>query len=132
MSVFGDTSGFLALLVEADPHHVAAREAWRGLIENDQEVITTNYVVVETIALLHRRFGITGARRFAEDVLPALATTYVDERTHTAGVKALLASSREGPSLVDRVSFDVIDRLGIERVLAFDRRFTDRGYTLCG
>ena len=69
MSVFGDTSGFLALLVEADPHHVAAREAWRGLIENDQEVITTNYVVVETIALLHRRFGITGARRFAEDVL---------------------------------------------------------------
>ena len=131
MSVFGDTSGFLSLLVENDPHHAEAADVWREVIDADLEVITTNYVVVETIALLHRRFGITGVRRFADKVLPALSITYVDESTHTTSVIALLASSREGPGLVDRVSFHTIDRLHLERSFAFDRHFEERGYVRC-
>jgi predicted nucleic acid-binding protein len=128
VSAFIDTSGFLALLDADDLHHPEAAPVWVRLIENQEPLHTTNYVLVESIALLHHRFGVTAVRRFQEELLPSVALTWVDEPTHAAAVRAVIAGGRKGPSLVDCVSFDVITRLGASTVLAYDRHFSERGF----
>jgi predicted nucleic acid-binding protein len=128
VSVFVDTSAFLAILDADDAHQEQANALWVRLVEEEASIHTTNYVVVETIALLHHRFGVTAVRRFQEDLLPVVSVVWIDEATHVAAVGALVAGGRKGPSLVDCVSFDVISRLGIRSVLAYDRHFRERGF----
>jgi predicted nucleic acid-binding protein len=132
LSVFVDTSGFLAVLDTGESNHRYAAEAWLGLLREDALLITTNYVVVETIALLHQRFGVGLVRRFSDDVLPAVSILWVDEQTHSMAIRSVIAGSRRGPSLVDCVSFRVIASSEVQSVFAYDRHFADRGYNLCG
>jgi predicted nucleic acid-binding protein len=128
VSVFVDTSGFYANLDSDDTNHAAAARHWAEILRSDNLLITTNYVIVETDALVQKRLGMPVARRFHGDVLPVLRVVWVDEGTHSAAVSATLASGRRGPSLVDCTSFEVMRREGIERALAFDQHFRDRGY----
>ena len=51
---------------------------------------------------------------------------------HAFGTEALLAASRRDLSLVDCVSFGVMDRLGISTCFAYDRHHADRGFELLG
>ena len=55
MTVFVDTSAFYAVLDRDDANHAAAEEAWRALLGEPATLLTTNYVLVETAALLQRR-----------------------------------------------------------------------------
>lgn len=131
MTVFGDTSALLAILHDQDLNHAAAAAAWRSILESGDQLLTTNYVIVETVSLLHRRFGVRVARRFVEDVLPLFEVVWIEPEVHAAALRAALAGSRDGPSFVDCVSFEVIGRRGADRVLAYDRHFEQQGYDLC-
>lgn len=102
-------------------------------MNSDEEVITSNYVIVETTALLHSRFGIAIACQFSENMVPVLSVEWVDEQLHNTAVSVLnAASSNRSPSLVDCVSFEVIRRRKVDRVFAYDRHFRERGYELIG
>jgi predicted nucleic acid-binding protein len=57
MTVFIDTSAFFAVLDRDDANHLKAREQWRGILAHDQVMVTTNYVLVETFALLGTGLG---------------------------------------------------------------------------
>jgi predicted nucleic acid-binding protein len=129
VTVFVDTSAFLAILDADDARHGSAADAWTRIVESEDSILTSNYVVLECIALLHSRFGTTAARRFVEDMTPAVEIAWVDRAVHDAAVAAALAGpGKGGPSLVDCVSFELIRRLGVEKVLAYDRHFRSRGY----
>lgn len=62
MSVFVDTSALLAVLNSADINHRVAARVLRGLVADDETLISTNYVVVETFASAQRRFGLDEVR----------------------------------------------------------------------
>lgn len=133
MSVFIDTSAILAILDSVDHRHEAASAAWTELMNSEEEILTSNYVLVETTALLHNRFGVVAVRRFSENMVPALTVEWVDEQLNSTATSAVTAaSSNNAPSLVDCVSFEVIRRRGIDRVFAYDRHFEERGYELIG
>ena len=57
MSIFIDTSAFLAILNEEDKFHQLAKTTWEEINNSDEYLICSNYVIVETIsqpfALLH-------------------------------------------------------------------------------
>lgn len=55
MSVYIDTSAFLAISNADDRWHHAAIITWEKLLNSRMVIVTANYVVVETAALLHRR-----------------------------------------------------------------------------
>ena len=57
MTTFVDTSAFLAVLSRGDQFHQEAAELWQDLINQGERLICNNYVIVETTALLQRRFG---------------------------------------------------------------------------
>lgn len=125
MIAFVDTSAVIALLDEDDQRHEQAAAEFRWLAANAQ-LVTHNYVQLETVALARRRLGSEAVQRLADRIFPLMRTTWVDEATHASA----LAVHRLGgsPSLVDQVSFRVMRREGITVVFAFDADFQAEGF----
>ncbi len=127
-AVFVDTSAILALLSADDTHHKAARRAFEGLAKEEARFVTTSYVLVETYALVGRRFGRDAIRRFREEFAPLLDAVWIDEDLHEAGLDELAASALRDLSLVDAVSFAAMRARRIERAFAYDRHFATAGF----
>jgi len=130
MRLFVDTSAFYALLDRDDAHHPRAKRAWTDLLKAEHALVTSNYVLVETFALLQNRLGMDAIRAFHDDILPLIHVEFVASGTHRSGVAALLSASRRDLSLVDCVSFEVMRTSGINTVFAFDKHFKEQGFTL--
>lgn len=130
MAVFVDTSALLAVLDADAAEHDRAAEAWRRELRAGASLFTSNYVVVETLAVVQRRLGLAATRELVSEVLPAIAVEGVTPGDHAAGIGAMLAAWRKRLSLVDCTSFEVMRRLGIDRAFAFDRHFGEQGFDL--
>jgi predicted nucleic acid-binding protein len=128
VSVFVDTSALLAVLNAGDENHARASRGFRALLQSDEELVTTNYVLVETTALLQHRFGLAAVRAFQEAVTPAIGIVWVNAELHAEAEAALLTASRRNLSLVDCVSFACMRRQGMTRALHFDRHFREQGF----
>jgi predicted nucleic acid-binding protein len=128
MTIFVDTSALYAVLDANDHDSASAGETWRRLMENGDRLMTTNYVVVETCALLHRRLGTQAMCRFVQDLVPAMMVEFVDPTLHMAGTSAAALSSNSGPGIVDCVSFALMQRDGISEAFALDSHFSDQGF----
>ena len=128
MTVFVDTSAFYAILDADDRQHQPAKRLWMALLDEAADLVCSNYVIVEATALVQNRLGMEALRTLQEDVLPVVRVEWVDELVHRAGVTALLTAGRRHLSLVYCVSFDLVRRLGIQRVFAFDEHFAEQGF----
>lgn len=128
MSVFVDTSALLAVLDADDRYHARARGVWTDLIGRTQDLVSTNYVLVETFALVQHRLGMEAVRSLEEDILPLMRVHWINEADHRAGVTALLTAGRRQLSLVDCVSFVVMRQLKLKTAFAFDNDFNEQGF----
>ncbi len=128
MPLFVDTSAFFAVLDADDRNHSRAAAFWGQLSAEDEVLICTNYVLVETIALLQRRLGIQAVRAFTTSAQPMVEVIWVEPDTHDAAMAALLIAHRRDLSLVDCVSFEHMRRTGMERAFTFDRHFSEQGF----
>ena len=59
--VFVDTSAFYALMDRSDKNYEQAAALWKDLVEKDLYLNTSNYVIVETLAILQSRLGFEAA-----------------------------------------------------------------------
>ncbi len=132
MIAFVDTSAWFALLDADDQHHAAARKAWLAALKATDTLVTSNYVLVETVALVQHRLGIDAVRVLWRDLLPMVEVEWVTVEEHAAAMAALVAAGRRGLSLVDCTSFQVMQRVAIEDVLGFDRHFEEQGFHQLG
>jgi predicted nucleic acid-binding protein len=128
VTVFLDTSAAYALLDRDDANHLKAKRIWQELLQGEATLVTTNYILVETFALVGHRLGASAVRAFQEDVLPVVAVEWIQETTHRAAVSALLAAARRTLSLVDCTSFETMRSLGTKTAFAFDRHFAEQGF----
>ena len=129
MRAFVDSSAILALLNSNDQNHKIAKRVWEKLLsENSHQLFCSNYIVVETTAILQNRFGLSAVILFHQDILPVFETLFVDQATHEAAVAALLNANRRQLSLVDCCSFILARQLGIDAVFAFDQHFVEQGF----
>jgi predicted nucleic acid-binding protein len=128
MSVFVDTSALLALLARDDEHHESAVSDWATLADEEATLVTSNYVVLETIAVAQHRLGLDAVRALVRDVLPPIDVVFIDEPVQGAALSALLAAGRRRLSLVDCASFEVMRSREIRRAFAFDSHFTENGF----
>lgn len=125
--MFVDTSALYVALDAQDADHPRLAEAIRGLVD-DHQLITHNYVVTESVALVERRLGRRYAVRLLEDVLAPVEITWVDEATHNSAASSYAAAGARGPSLVDFTSFEVMRKHGLHTALAVDRDFARAGF----
>jgi predicted nucleic acid-binding protein len=130
VSVFVDTSFFIALLDEDDEKATAAARIWRQAAAARLPVFTTNYVVVEACAVLQRRLGVAAVRRLVRHVLIPVDLEWVTRDDHEHAAEALLVADRRRLSLVDCTSFEVMRRLEVRECLAFDQHFAEQGFAV--
>ncbi len=130
MNTFIDTSALLALLDSDEAHHADAVRSWNRFAEIEAGLTTSNYVVLETMAVAQRRLGMDAVRALVNQVVPLLDVVFVDQAAHGAGVTALLVAGRRDLSLVDCTSVELIRRLGLQFAFAYDRHFVEQGLEL--
>ncbi len=119
---FVDTSGFYALASRSDRHHVAALAAFSA--RRPGEWITTDHVMVETWLLVRSRLGHWAALQFWDDLSRGLATVGGLSSSDLLRAREIAETWRDQElSLVDCTSFAFIERLGLDRALAFDAHF---------
>lgn len=128
MTIFVDTSALLAVLDADDQQHALARQAWEDLVTREEDLVCTNYILVESFALVQHRLGVEAVRTLQEDIVPVLRIEWMDSQRHNTSVAALLTAARRQLSLVDCASFDAMRRLGISTAFTFDRHFDEQGF----
>jgi predicted nucleic acid-binding protein len=128
MNIFIDTAAFLAILNSDDQFHPLARDAWIEILSSDSFIFSSNYIILETIALLQHRFGLEAVRLFESDILPVVEITWVNETIHKQGMSALLVANRRNLSLVDCTSFEIMRQNGLDSVFTFDPHFAEQGF----
>jgi predicted nucleic acid-binding protein len=128
VSVFADTSALYALLVRSERGHRAVASAFRELVQSGRLIRTSNYVILETVALLQHRFGLEAVRDFQNGIVPILRVHWIQEDLHRRAVDRLLRTDRRTLSLVDCSSFLLMDSEGIHEALALDVDFAHQGY----
>jgi predicted nucleic acid-binding protein len=123
-----DSSALYAMLDRDDENHPSATAEWGHVLRSDQPLLVTNYIVVETMALVQHRLGMEAVRVFCSDVLPALDLHWITEEDHQHSQNALLAADRRRLSLVDCSSFHVMRNRQVRKAFAFDPHFREQGF----
>ena len=120
MSLFVDTSIWFAAADSTDRANVRAKT----ILKTGEALVTTDHVLIETWTLLHHRLSPDAAERFWEGLRRGVA---VIEPVGLADLEAawqIGVSWRDQDfSIVDRTSFAVMLRLGIERAASLDEDF---------
>jgi uncharacterized protein len=128
VSVFVDTSALYAVLDRDDSYHEPAAAIWKRLLTEEERLVTSSYVVVESCALIQSRLGMKALRTFHDDVLPVIETYWIAEDEHRGAMDAVIVANRRNLSLVDCSSFIVMRRLTLRAVFAFDPDFEQQGF----
>ncbi|HKF17135.1 MAG TPA: PIN domain-containing protein [Candidatus Dormibacteraeota bacterium] len=129
MTLFVDTSALYALMDRDDLNHERARRFWIEL-SPDEPLLTHDYVLVETSALVQRRLGIEALQTLLDELTLPISTVFVDRVMHDAAVSGVLNARVRQVSLVDVVSFEVMRRAGVRAAFTFDDHFAQFGFEL--
>ena len=130
MSAFVDTSALYALLVRDDQDHRKVSTVFKRLVQSGRVLVTSNYVLVETAALLQGRHGLAAVRDLQDAILPLIRVFWIREETHRQAVDRLFREDRRHVSLVDCASFLVMESEGIRDALAVDADFEQAGFRM--
>jgi uncharacterized protein len=128
--IFVDTSALYAVLDGDDTAHPAAQGAWTRWLEasDGPTLVASNYILVETFALVQSRLGMDAVRSLMDDLIPVLTIEWVTPEDHRAAVAMLRNANRRRLSLVDCSSFQVMRRLAISEAFTFDGHFSEQGF----
>ena len=128
MTVFVDSSALYAVLDRDDSNHAAAAEVWRRLVKDGEDLLTHNYVLVESCALAQRRLGAAALRVLNQDIVPLFRVEWISEGRHRRAVDMAVAAGRKKLSVVDCASFVVMRETGVREAFCFDRHFGEFGF----
>jgi predicted nucleic acid-binding protein len=104
MTVFADTSALFALLVQNDYMHVRAKLNFEYFVANNTSLLTSSYVLLETLTLLQRRVSLDAVSDFNRKIRPLPDVVWADGLWHDRAMQRLHAESRRSVSLTDCLS----------------------------
>ncbi len=120
MSLFVDTSIWYAAADSADRSNSEATT----ILSSGEALVTSDHVLIETRTLIRYRIGRKAAERFWQGLRDGIAIV------ETVGAADLEAAWQIGVSwldqdfsIVDRTSFALMRRLGIDRAASLDQDF---------
>ena len=122
-----DTSAFYALRSATDLFHTRASAAYERLLDREQELWTTSYTLVETVALLHRRLGFEVVSEFSEWYKANLQVLWVDGRLHAEAWQRFVTDRGRTLSFVDWITVVASYDMGFPPVFTFDGGFANEG-----
>lgn len=130
-AVFVDSSAYGALANPRDQDHRQAVALARHLTEERLRFYTTNFVVAETHALVLSRAGRDVAYRLLTQLDASKQIVVRVGEDDEQNARRVIASYRDKDfSLVDALSFVVMERLHILTAFTFDRHFQQYGFAV--
>ena len=130
--IFVDTAGWMACADEADPAHQRARESRDTALEQGNVLVTTDYVVDETLTLIRVRLGMAAARTWWDQVdnSSRLRWEWIGmERADRARTMFFRYRDKDY-SFTDCTSFVVMQELKIKHALTTDAHFRQMGFQI--
>jgi len=124
--IFVDTGAWFASTVPSDVDHTSA---YQWLKQNSEPLLTTDYIIDETLTLLRARGESTRAIRLGEQFFSgALATVYFPSEDDIRNTWAVFRKFADKDWSFTDCSIKVImERLGITRAFCFDHHFVQFG-----
>jgi len=131
--LFVDSSAWIALASVNDQYHTQARAFFLKELQSSRRLLTTNFVLNETLTLLRYRFGLPIAEKFWATIQQAhssgqLELYYIQEDIWEESLNIFFRYRDQDFSITDCTSFALLKRRGIEAVFAFDHHFLVMGY----
>jgi uncharacterized protein len=128
--LFVDTAGWMALVDAADPNHErasAARDRW---LEGGGLLLSSDYVMDETLTLLRVRMGLEVAERWWQqaEASSRLRWEWVDSGRAERARTWFFRWDDKDFSFTDCTSFVIMKELRIKRALTLDRHFSQAGF----
>lgn len=129
--IFVDSSAWLALSDVRDGNHASALGAHAELATGRfGRLITTDYVVDETLTLMRKRVGQEPTRQFVERLEPSRSSQliWVTLEHYRAALSLFLKQSGTTWSFTDCTSFVIMRELGVGAAFTFDQDFERAGF----
>ncbi len=128
--IFADTSGLYASVDRRDPHHVRAVSLLGDLARRHCIIVTSDYLIAETINLAMARRGRVVAERLLDLIESSKGIRLIWVGTeHFTTAKAFFRKyADQGYSFTDCTSFVIMRELGIADALTTDRHFAAAGF----
>lgn len=124
---FVDTSAWLAYVDRNEPHHAAMK---RAIQANKGPLVTSSYVIDETLTHAKRRLGAEVAVRLGNELRnrPGLNVIHVNEPNEEAAWRLFCERTDKGYSFTDCTSFVLMRSLGVDSAFALDDDFRQEGF----
>ena len=130
-AVFVDTSAWVALRYGRDQQHGRARTLLGRLRADGVGLVTTEWILAESVTLLKARGAVEHALALGEAIqagrLGYLVESTPERRRRTWDLFTRYRDRRVG--WVDCSSFAVMEELGLRQVFGFDEDFVRAGFT---
>jgi predicted nucleic acid-binding protein len=131
-AVFVDTAGWMSLADAADPAHLGAmafRDRW---LQRGGVLVSTDFVLDETLTLLRVRLGLDAAERWWDQVEGSarLSWEWIDTVRAEKARRWFFRWRDKSFSFTDCTSFVVMKERRLRTALTTDRHFTQAGFEI--
>jgi predicted nucleic acid-binding protein len=129
-ALFVDTSGWMACADGADPEHARSCAARDKALEAGQTLITTDFVVDETLTLIRVRLGLDAADTWWQQIdrSSRLRWERVDTERFEKARHFFFQYRDKDFSFTDCTSFAVMREARLTHALTTDRHFRQMGF----
>ena len=129
--IFIDTSAFLSLEDESDQYHEGAIQFREQVLRMRRyEIVTTSYILDETLTLIRFRIGIKASIDFSKKLRMSevVKSVYISRGIEERALDIFEKYDDKDFSFTDCVSFVVMLEMGIKEAFAFDQHFDQMGF----
>lgn len=130
--IFVDTGAWIALFVEDDSNHRAAREVWDQLLARRILIVTTSYVIDESITAVRAFAGHSLAVKLGHSLFESslLNRLSVDQHIEREAWSSFQRYADQDFSFTDCTSFQSMKKEHISVAFAFDSDFVVAGFVV--
>ena len=129
-ALFVDTAGWIMLADESEPQHEAARSFRDEWLARSGALVSSNYVMDETLTLLRVRLGLDAAERWWDQVegSPRVYWEWIDPARAEKARHWFFRWRDKDFSFTDCTSFVIMRERRIKNALTNDHHFVQAGF----
>jgi len=116
-----------------DPHHMDSTQVRDKWLEEGGILVTSDYVIDETLTLIRMRLGIDAAEKWWDNVSdsPRLRMELITSERAEKARRWFFRWRDKSFSFTDCTSFVLMHEFRLKKVLTGDRHFTEAGFEIC-
>lgn len=128
--IFIDTGAFYAKYVERDEYHKKSMQLWQKIQSQNQQCLTSNFVLAELITLFVYRFGSLSALTAAREIYGSgvIEVVSITHETEMAAMDWIENYADQKISMTDATSFALMHELSLKTAFTFDKHFHIAGF----